>query len=63
MTKRIYSCAFVMSEEEVRVLIQLCSDEISAQDKMDLSGPEDDIRNISVFNLEQICRKLERSLL
>ena len=57
------SCAFVLSEEEVELLIQLCIAEITSQNDMLLDNMEGEIRNISVYNLEQICRKLDRSLL
>ena len=63
MTATPRSCAPLLSEEEVELLMQLCSAEINSQDGLLLDEAEGEIRDISVYNLEQVARKLERSLL
>lgn len=57
------TCAVVFSKEQVGLLIQLCEAEINAQSVMLLDEAEGEIRDISIYNLEQIARKLDVSLL
>jgi hypothetical protein len=63
MTATPRSCAIVLSSEQVELLVQLCEAEINTQDGLLLNEVDGEIRDISVYNLEQVARKLERSLL